>query len=344
MSNWTAYLRRWRLMAVLGLLTLVAPFATMALLADVWCRLLGWCPSGCGGTLTQVEDIGDTPGGLRMCVHVPAGLPAGRPLVVALHGCDQSALEYAEQSGWIALGERERFALLLPEQTRRNNPARCFDWFRPRDVRRHDAGGQGEAAAIQTMVQRMREPPYAIDPGRVYVTGFSAGGAMTAALLAIYPELFRGGAIIAGVPFGCASGMLDALGCMNPGRDLSPREWAERARAAGARPAATDRPWIAIWQGLADPVVAPRNADELVEEWTALLGIDPVADQSDSRGGVRFRGFTDDRGQRLVGEYLVARLGHAVPIDTTRDCGKPGTYALDVGICASQSILDFWGL
>lgn len=341
MTDWTAYLRRWRVMVVL--LTLVAPIATMALLADVWCRLLGWCPSSCGGALTQVEVSGDNPGGLRMCVHVPAGLPAGRPLVVALHGCTQGAREYAEESGWIALADARQFALLLPEQTRRNNSTRCFDWFRPRDVRRHDAGGQGEAAAIQAMVQRMREPPYAIDPERVYVTGFSAGGAMTAALLAIYPELFRGGAIIAGVPFGCASGMLDALGCMNPGRDLSPREWAERARAAGARPA-TVRPRIAIWQGLADPIVAPRNADELVEEWTALLGIDRIPDQSDSRGGVAFRGFADDEGRLLVGEYLLPGVGHAIPIDTALECGKPGIYALNIGICASQVILDFWGL
>lgn len=330
------------LRAVLALVFATLVFGPMLLFADFWCRLLGWCQSECG-TLTQVEDVGAHPGGLRMCVHVPAGLPPGRPLVVALHGCTQGAQEYAEQSGWIALADARQFALLLPEQTTRNNPTRCFDWFRPGDVRRHDAGGRGEAAAIQAMVQRMREPPYAIDPGRIYVTGFSAGGAMTAALLALYPEVFRGGAILAGVPFGCAAGMLDALGCMNPGRDLAPRDWAERVRAAGGRPA-TNRPRIAIWQGLTDPIVNPNNAGELVDEWTALLGIDRVPDQSADGDGMRVLGFADARGTVLIAEYLVPGLGHAVPIAPARGCGTPGPYARDVGVCASQVILDVWGL
>ena len=44
-----------------------------------------------------------------------------------------------------------------------------------------------------------------IDQHRIFVTGLSAGGAMTSVMLATYPEIFAGGAIIAGLPFGVAT-------------------------------------------------------------------------------------------------------------------------------------------
>lgn len=44
-----------------------------------------------------------------------------------------------------------------------------------------------------------------IDPARIFVTGLSAGGAMASVMLATYPAVFAGGAIIAGLPYGCAS-------------------------------------------------------------------------------------------------------------------------------------------
>ena len=65
---------------------------------------------------------------------------------------------------------------------------------------------------IDAMIAR-----HSVDRSRVYVVGLSAGGAMAAAMLAAYPERFAGGAIVAGVPYGCANTVDEALRCMNPG-------------------------------------------------------------------------------------------------------------------------------
>src|SRR6185369_1183200 len=46
----------------------------------------------------------------------------------------------------------------------------------------------------------------------------SAGGAMTSVMLATYPELFAGGAILAGLPYRCAIGLQEALDCMANGQ------------------------------------------------------------------------------------------------------------------------------
>src|SRR4051794_31909903 len=126
-----------------------------------------------------------------MFEHVPDGLPPRSPLVVALHGCTQAA-EFGDDSGWTGLAGRLRFALLLPQQREANNGDLCFDWFRDRDNRR----GQGESASVRAMVGRM-VADHGLDPGRVFVAGLSAGGAMAAVMLAAYPEVFAGGAVIA---------------------------------------------------------------------------------------------------------------------------------------------------
>jgi poly(hydroxyalkanoate) depolymerase family esterase len=169
----------------------------------------------------EVTNFGTNPGHLRMFKYVPSGLPASSPLVVVLHGCTQNARDYAAQSGWIELADRLNLALAVPEQSQSNNPRSCFNWF----VVGHNRRGQGEALSIKQMVDKMKAD-HGIDPGRVFVTGLSAGGAMTSVMLATYPEVFAGGGIVAGLPYGCANDptpfmATQALQCMSSGHPAS---------------------------------------------------------------------------------------------------------------------------
>ncbi|MEO6341367.1 MAG: PHB depolymerase family esterase, partial [Caulobacteraceae bacterium] len=159
-----------------------------------------WLDPSAGGKLRQVADFGVNPGGLAMFTHVPETLPANAPLVVVLHGCGQSAAAYDRGAGWSTLADRFGFVVLAPEQNRTKHLNGCFNWFLPGDTTR----GGGEAASIRQMVAHA-VATHGLDPQRVYVTGLSAGGGMTSAMLAAYPEVFAGGAIIAGLPYGAAS-------------------------------------------------------------------------------------------------------------------------------------------
>ena len=98
------------------------------------------------------------------------------------------------------------FALLFPEQQRSNDPNLCFNWFMPGDSRRD----LGEPLSIRQMIDTLARSQRS-DPRRIFVTGLSAGGAMAAIMLATYPELFAGGAIIAGLPYGCAKTVPNAF-------------------------------------------------------------------------------------------------------------------------------------
>ena len=167
---------------------------------------------------------------------------------------------------------------------------------------------------------------------------------MAAAMLAAYPERFAGGAIVAGVPYGCADTVAKALQCMKPGIDQTPSEWGRRVRklAGGAGRA----PPVTIWHGGADDRVVPRNRQELVEQWTAVHGITgPPAYHSDG-GPLTRELYTDGAGITVVESVLVKGLGHAFPIrtDDTSSCGQPGDFVVSAGVCAAMEISRFWGL
>ncbi|WP_299342240.1 PHB depolymerase family esterase [uncultured Pseudoxanthomonas sp.] len=290
--------------------------------------------------LTEVTGFGSNPGNLRMHKYVPAGLPADAPLVVALHGCAQSASNYDAETGWELLANRFGFALLLPEQQTGNNSSRCFNWFETADTAR----GQGEPLSIKQMVDRMIAD-HAIDPARVYVTGLSAGGAMTSVMLATYPDVFAGGAIVAGLPYRCATSQSAAFSCMNPGSDLSPAQWGAKVRAASS----WTGPWpiVSIWHGDADYVVRPANLTESLEQWADVHGIDTVADATDTVSGFPHRVYKDAAGNAKVETYVITGMGHGTPVDPgsgETQCGTAGAYILDVNLCSSYYITRFFGL
>lgn len=288
----------------------------------------------------EVTGFGSNPGNLRMFKHVPSGLPSGAPLVVALHGCAQSASSYDNESGWQLFADRFRFALLLPQQQSANNSSSCFNWFENGDTAR----GQGEALSIKQMVDRMIAD-HGSAPSRVYITGLSAGGAMTAVMLAAYPDVFAGGAIIAGLPYRCATTQSAAFSCMNPGSDLSPAQWGDKVRAASSGTG----PWpiVSIWHGDADYTVRPMNLTESLEQWTNVHGIDQVADVNETIGGYPHRVYRDAAGVARVETWTITGMGHGTPVDPgsgETQCGTAGAYLLDVNLCSSYRIARFFGL
>ncbi len=148
-----------------------------------------------GGTFQQVTGFGANPGKLAMYTYTPAGLPGGAPLVVALHGCVQSANDYYRNSGWTKFADQYGFAVVFPQTGSANNSLSCFSWF---DAGK-DARGVGEAESVAEMVAKAKAL-YGSDARRVFVTGLSAGGGMAADLLADSPTCSPAGRSTPGCP------------------------------------------------------------------------------------------------------------------------------------------------
>ena len=289
------------------------------------------------GSLVALPPAGLNPGALRGFVHVPADLPDGAPLVVVLHGCTQTAESYERGAGWSALADRFGFAVLFPEQQRANNPNLCFNWFSPVDTTR----GGGEAESIREMIAAVIEH-HAIDRSRVFVTGLSAGGGMTSVMLATYPELFAGGAIVAGLPFGAASNVSQALQRMR-GAGYDRATLGERVLAAS--PHRGPWPAVSVWHGSADATVAVANAAMIVDQWRGVHGVDRPEMVADG-GGHTHRVWHDATGRAVIEEFIVAGLGHGTPITGVGDeaCGAPGPHIIEAGISSTYRIAAGWGI
>jgi poly(hydroxyalkanoate) depolymerase family esterase len=290
--------------------------------------------------LHEMRGFGSNPGNLRMFMFAPARLQQPRALVVVLHGCGQTAASYDLGAGWSTLAKHYGFALLLPQQQSANNANGCFNWFNTDDIAR----GHGEACSIRQMIARMVHD-YNIDPRRIFVTGLSAGGAMTSVMLATYPEVFAGGAIIAGLPFGVASSFREALGAM---RGFGPRPAAELGDLV--RAASKHRghfPRISVWHGSADRTVSPSNAGEIVKQWLDVHHL-PEAPMSETvvDGHPRQVWWNGD-GDTMVESYTVTDMAHGTPLgraDDDRRYGRKGMFQLEAGISSTYHIAKFFGL
>jgi len=291
------------------------------------------------GPLSEIRNFGSNPGRLRMFLRIPTRLSARPALIVALHGCKQTASSFDLGSGWSVLAERHGFLALFPEQQVSNNPNRCFNWFSREDTRRDG----GEARSIRNMIDHVVEAQD-IDTARIFVTGLSAGGAMASSLLAAFPELFNAGAILAGLPHGSAANVGEAMLAMSRGRKRTSKQWGEIVRTASTH----DGPWprLSIWHGGLDGVVHPANADASVLQWTNLHDVRLHPSRDEVVGNHRIQTWSDGSGRDMIVSHTIEGMGHGVPVASAGEhgCGIAGPFHFDVGISSSARILEFFGL
>lgn len=289
--------------------------------------------------LKDMNTTGSNPGALRARTFIPENLVSGAPLVVVLHGCTQSAAAYDDGSGWSVLAERYGFALLFPEQQRANNPNLCFNWFVPGDAKR-DAG---EALSIRQMIETMGKR-YGLDRSRIFIVGLSAGGAMSSVMLASYPDIFAGGAIIAGLPYGSATTMPEAFDRMRGHGGPSETDLQKLVRSAS--PYQGKWPTISVWHGTADSIVDASNMETIIRQWAGLHGVQATDYVCESEERYLRKVWHGADGRVLIESYAIHGMGHGTPLATggPDGYGKAGPYMLESGISSTLQIATFWGL
>jgi len=292
-------------------------------------------------SLTSVSSFGTNPGNLLMYYYAPSSPKSPAPLVVALHGCTQSANEYADRTEWHVLANKYGFYVVFPQQQSSNNQNKCFNWFEPEDIAR----GQGEALSIKQMVDYMKSR-FNIDSSKVFVTGLSAGGAMTAVMMATYPDVFAGGAVMAGIPYKCATTMTDAFTCMSPGVNKTPQQWGDLVRGAYSGYSGP-YPTLMVFQGSSDYTVKDVNMTELVDQWTNVHGTDQTPEVTETFRTATRKIYRNSSGKDVVVTYYISGMGHGITVDpgTNQDQGgTTGAYSEDKDIYSSYYAAQFWGL
>jgi feruloyl esterase len=160
-------------------------------------------------------------------------------------------------------------------------------------------------------------------------------------MLAAYPEVFAGGAIIAGLPYGGAGNVQEALQTMAQPRQRSGAQWGDLVRAASTY----SGPWpkISLWHGSADAIVNPQNMEEALKQWIDVhgLALRPQVEEA-VHGHVR-RAWRTDAGDDVIEAVTIQGMNHGVPLAAGHEgIGQVGAFHFDVGISSSQHIARFW--
>jgi hypothetical protein len=167
---------------------------------------------------------------------------------------------------------------------------------------------------------------------------------MASVMLATYPEVFAGGAIIAGLPYGCASNVQQAFEAMFSDRGSAAQELGDRVREASNHPG----PWpkISVWHGTGDPIVRPSNGEDIIRQWTSVHGLSERPSHEDSLDTYTRRLWRDENGKVRIEAFSIDGMAHGVPLATTAEesCGSTGAFFLDVGISSTHHIARFWRL
>jgi len=223
------------------------------------------------------------------------------PLVIMLHGCTQSSVDFAAGTRMNVLAERDTFFVAYPEQATSANGSKCWNWFQPANQHR----GKGEPSLIAGITREIMSG-YHIDAKRVYVAGMSAGGAMATIMAATYPDLYAAVGVHSGLAYGAAHDFRSGFEAMKKGASQHMQQLAK------AIPLIT-------FHGDRDTTVAIINEDHMLDQW--LQGINDggkpaggaTVERGHVAGGHDYTRFTypDARGRAIVEKWIVHRAGHA---------------------------------
>jgi poly(hydroxyalkanoate) depolymerase family esterase len=239
-------------------------------------------------------------GAMRYKIYIPPDCPnQGVPIIVMLHGGTQAVLDYAAGTGMNSLADLHHFVVVYPEQDARANPMRYWNWFRPQDQQ----NGSGEPALIAGITQQVIRDHDA-DPDRVFIVGFSAGGAMATVMAATYPQLYVAAGVHSGLPYGSAHDVPSAFALMRGANPPSGQDAALRIP-------------LIVFHGDHDEIVNVVNASRIRQQ---RLGGDEALVAADGQpvtrgqvpGGHAFTRTTySDETHVLLEQWIVHGAGHA---------------------------------
>ena len=277
---------------------------------------------------TFVGDVGE----LGYKLYIPAELDtANAPLLLMLHGCTQSADDFARGTHMNALADTHGYVVAYPEQNATRNANRCWNWFRSSDQTR-----DGGEPALLAALTRQLIATHGLDKRRVYVAGLSAGGAMAAVLANTHSDVFAAIGVHSGLPIGLASDVPSAFAAMRNG--------GQRHKASASNHTARPVPAI-VFHGDKDATVHPGNGHGVIAQSLADHGVKAAAakgasvERGTSPGG---RGYTRtvyrlDDGSVAAEHWVIEGAGHA-----WSGGDASGSYTDPNGPDASEHMLRFF--
>jgi poly(hydroxyalkanoate) depolymerase family esterase len=289
--------------------------------------------------LTAPPGIGTPARRMSYWLYLPNKQPEdvqgkGLPLLVMLHGCHQTATQFAQGTRMNHWAEKMGYAVLYPQQLVSTQAQRCWKWYD-----RATQEGGGDVPMIVGMIDKVMSQ-YAIDRSRIYVAGISAGAGMANIIALNHPRLIAAVGLHSGPVFGAGHSTMGALGVMQHGAgmraDVAVREVLSRHAPFPRMP-------TIIIQGEGDNVVRPINQIQLARQSLLLNGLaaEPkITHKPQGRGGRhnahQIHDFYD-------GRKLVLRVAQIAELDHAWSGGDAAlAFNAKAGPDASKMMLEFF--
>ncbi|MCB9745528.1 MAG: PHB depolymerase family esterase, partial [Alphaproteobacteria bacterium] len=145
-----------------------------------------------------------TAGGVRVRVYTPAstsGIGDGRGLLVAMHGCTQTANDLETLGNFEDAADYFGVVMALPDVPNGGTLAGCWNYYGSSHSRTY-----GDAGSVISMTEALvADSRYNIDADQVYVTGLSSGAGMAMVVGCLAPDLYAGVSSVAGPSVGTKS-------------------------------------------------------------------------------------------------------------------------------------------
>ena len=271
---------------------------------------------------------------MRYKVYVPRSYSGqALPVIVMLHGCRQSADDFACGTQMNVLADEWQCLIVYPEQSLTANGIRCWNWFEAANQLR----GRGEPAMIAGLTHEVIRK-YGANPAQVFIAGLSSGASMAVILGQTYPDLFAAVGSHSGLAYASAKSVYGGLRVMRNGANPLRMAAARRERRV---------PTI-VFQGDMDATVHPNNSAMIVAQslkaasWTGVRRIPGRRTVATHKGRATGRKYTrkvhsDSAGQLIVEHWIVHGSGHAW------SGGSPdGSYTDVAGPNAAREMLRFF--
>jgi poly(hydroxyalkanoate) depolymerase family esterase len=248
-----------------------------------------------------------------------------RPLIVMLHGCQQSADDFATGTRMNFAAEKRGCFVVYPEQPQAANASKCWNWFRSGDQSRDS----GEPALIAGITRKIMQE-HSIDPHRVYVAGLSAGGAAAAIMGEAYPDLYAAVGVHSGLACRSAHDLPSAFSAM--------RGQATPQSAGGDRAGSHVVPTI-VFHGDQDTTVHPCNGTKVIQRANADAQLQATPARKATASGDHYSHSVqyDIEGRSVLELWELHGAGHAW------SGGSPaGSFTSPDGPDATEEMLRFF--
>ncbi|KAF8610362.1 carbohydrate esterase family 1 protein [Ceratobasidium sp. AG-I] len=260
-------------------------------------------------TSSQITKFGSNPTNVSVYAYVPSTLKSRPGLLAAIHYCTGTAQAFYSGTGYKALADQYGFIVMYPTAP---DSGGCWD-VHTNATLTHNSGGDslGIINGVRYLISA-----FGVNTSKVFATGLSSGAMMTNVLAGAYPDIIRGGAAFAGVPYGCfaGEGMWSTV-CATGQLIKTPQGWGDLARLGYPGYTGT-RPKMQLWHGTNDTALFTQNFYEEVKQWTNVFGVSETATATTQNWPLT--GWTKSDYGPNVQAIIAQNVTHDIPIQSTQ--------------------------